>query len=288
MAAGEVGAEVGTAAGADAYLAGVREAAAALRDVFEPTPLQRNDYLSAKHRRRRLAEARGPEPGPLLQDPRRVQRHAQGAAPRDPGRRRFVCASAGNHAQGMAFACRHFGTEGIVFMPVTTPQQKIDKTRSSAAARVEIRLVGDYFDETLRGGAGLLRRGPGRFPAAVRRCRRDRGPGVLRAEMLDQLPARAPDIVVLPVGGGGLAAGVRAVSAETAPGTELRFVEPAGGASSLTRALAAGRPVTLNQGRQLRRRRGGGADRRPATSRRCADLARRTCCSRPRTASASP
>ena len=100
-------------------------------------------------RRRRLAEARGPEPGPLLQDPRRLQRHAQGAGGAAPGRRRFVCASAGNHAQGMAFACRHFGVEGVVFMPVTTPQQKIDKTRQFGGGRVEIRLVGDYFDATL-------------------------------------------------------------------------------------------------------------------------------------------
>ena len=66
-----------------------------------------------------------------------------------PDRTRFVCASAGNHAQGMAYACRHFGVLGVVFMPVTTPQQKIDKTRQFGGGRVEIRLVGDYFDATL-------------------------------------------------------------------------------------------------------------------------------------------
>ena len=118
-------------------------------------------------------------PGALLQDPRRVQRHAQGAGGA-AGPARFVCASAGNHAQGMAFACRHFGVEGVVFMPVTTPQQKIDKTRQFGGGRVEIRLVGDYFDATLARGAGLRRRGRRAVPAALRRRRRDRGAGDLR------------------------------------------------------------------------------------------------------------
>ncbi len=54
---------------------------------------------------------------------------------RAPDQQHFVCASAGNHAQGVAFACRHFGVQGTIFMPVTTPQQKIDKTRTSAAPR---------------------------------------------------------------------------------------------------------------------------------------------------------
>ncbi|MGO8506540.1 pyridoxal-phosphate dependent enzyme, partial [Rhizobium leguminosarum] len=59
----------------------------------------------------------------------------------------FVCASAGNHAQGFAFVCLHFGVPGVVFMPVTTPQQKIDKTRIFGAEFITIRLFGDFFDQ---------------------------------------------------------------------------------------------------------------------------------------------
>ena len=62
----------------------------------------------------------------------------------------FVCASAGNHAQGFAFVCRHFGKKGVVFMPVTTPQQKIDKTKLFGGEFVEIRLFGDFFDDCYR------------------------------------------------------------------------------------------------------------------------------------------
>ena len=61
----------------------------------------------------------------------------------------FVCASAGNHAQGVAFMCRHFDVHGVIFMPVTTPQQKVMKTKMFGGDNVEVRLIGDYFDQTL-------------------------------------------------------------------------------------------------------------------------------------------
>ena len=121
---------------------------AALRALFEPTPLQRNDYLSGRYggevwlKREDLTPVRSYK----IRGAFNAMRKALGAR---PDRRRFVCASAGNHAQGMAYACRHFGAEGVVFMPVTTPQQKIDKTRQFGGGRVEIRLIGDYFDATL-------------------------------------------------------------------------------------------------------------------------------------------
>ena len=210
-------------------------------------------------RRRRLAEARGPEPGPLLQDPRRLQRHAQGAGGA-PDRRRFVCASAGNHAQGMAFACRHFGTEGVVFMPVTTPQQKIDKTRQFGGGRVEIRLVGDYFDETLRAAQAFTAETGALFLPPFDDADVIEGQATCALEIFSELPA--PDLLVIPVGGGGLASGMVRVADALAPATEVRLVEPEGG-PSLRRALEAGALVTLAGGRQLRRRRRGRPHRRP-------------------------
>ncbi len=161
-------------------LAGVRAAEAALRAVFEPTPLQRNDFLSAKYaadvwlKREDLSPVRSYK----IRGAFNAMRKALAAR---PDRRRFVCASAGNHAQGVAYACRHFAAEGVVFMPVTTPQQKIDKTRQFGGGRVEIRLVGDYFDETLRAAQAFTAASGRALPAAVRRRRRDRGPGDLRA-----------------------------------------------------------------------------------------------------------
>ncbi|HRO11047.1 MAG TPA: pyridoxal-phosphate dependent enzyme, partial [Amaricoccus sp.] len=121
--------------GARDFTAGVREAAAALRELFPPTPLQRNDYLSARYgadvwlKREDLSPVRSYK----LRGAFNAMRKALALR---PDRRRFVCASAGNHAQGMAYACRHFATDGVVFMPVTTPQQKIDKTRQFGGGRV--------------------------------------------------------------------------------------------------------------------------------------------------------
>ncbi len=239
MAAGEIGTEIG----AEAYLAGVREAASALRAVLEPTPLQRNDFLSAKYdadvwlKREDLSPVRSYK----IRGAFNAMRKALAAR---PDRRRFVCASAGNHAQGMAYACRHFGTEGIIFMPTTTPQQKIEKTRQFGGGRVEIRLLGDYFDETLRAAQGFTAQTGALFLPPFDDADVIEGQATCALEIFAEMPA--PDLVVVPVGGGGLSAGFVQVADALAPGTELRFVEPEG-APSLARALAAGEQVTLNQ-----------------------------------------
>jgi threonine dehydratase len=225
-------------------LAGVRAAAAGIRDLFEPTPLQRNDYLSAKYgaevwlKREDLTPVRSYK----LRGAFNAMQKALG--PRT-GPVRFVCASAGNHAQGMAYACRHFGVEGVVFMPVTTPQQKIEKTRAFGGSGVEIRLIGDYFDAALAAAqafaaeTGALFLPPFDDPDVIE------GAATVGLEIFEQC-APAPDLLVIPVGGGGLAAGLVEVTAALAPSTAIRLVEPAGGAS-LRRALEAGELVTLPQ-----------------------------------------
>src|SRR5688500_15361075 len=103
-------------------------AAAAMRELFAETPLQVNDYLSRKTgahvflKREDLTPVRSYK----IRGAFNFFRKALDAGPDGD---LFVCASAGNHAQGFSFVCRHFGKKGVVFMPVTTPQQKIDKTR---------------------------------------------------------------------------------------------------------------------------------------------------------------
>ena len=104
------------------------QAAAALRTIFPETPLQENDYLSRKTGARILLkrEDLSPVRSYKIRGAFNFFRQALAAG---TDAELFVCASAGNHAQGFAFVCRHFGKKGVVFMPVTTPQQKIDKTR---------------------------------------------------------------------------------------------------------------------------------------------------------------
>ncbi len=219
-----------------------RLATDALRDLFDPTPLQRNDYLSNRYgadiwlKREDLTPVRSYKLRGAFTAMRKIRDE-------DPSKDHFVCASAGNHAQGMAYACRHFGVQGTIFMPVTTPQQKIDKTRVFGAGHVEIVLTGDYFDQTLAASKTFCTDQGAAFLAPFDDEDVIAGQASVGVEMLAQL-GQAPDLVVLPVGGGGLAAGVTTYLREVAPQTQFRFVEPLGGAS-MKAALTAGGPQTL-------------------------------------------
>ena len=215
---------------------------AALRDLFDATPLQRNDHLSARYgaeiylKREDLTPVRSYK----LRGAFNAMRKVRVARP-DQGH--FVCASAGNHAQGMAYACRHFGVKGTIFMPITTPQQKIDKTRTFGGSAIEIVLTGDYFDQTLAASQAYCTAQGAHFLSPFDDPDVIEGQASVAVEMLEQLGA-VPDLVVLPVGGGGLASGVTRYLQAVAPDVGFRFVEPAGGAS-LMAALQAGAPVTL-------------------------------------------
>ena len=214
----------------------------ALRQLFPETPLQRNEYLSARYqadiwlKREDLTPVRSYKLRGAFNAMRKVR-------VRDPDQTRFVCASAGNHAQGMAFACRHFDVQGTIFMPVTTPQQKIDKTRAFGGPNVTIELLGDYFDQTLSAAQTFCAEKGAHFLAPFDDADVIEGQASVAVEMLEQL-GRAPDLVILPVGGGGLASGVTGYLRAAAPETRFRFVEPAGGAS-LLEALKSGQPVKL-------------------------------------------
>ncbi|HQY42925.1 MAG TPA: threonine ammonia-lyase IlvA [Paracoccaceae bacterium] len=219
-----------------------RAATEALRELFDPTPLQLNDHLSSRYgaeiwlKREDLTPVRSYK----LRGAFNAMRKAIAA-----GKTTFVCASAGNHAQGMAYACRHFGVKGTIFMPVTTPQQKIDKTRTFGGDAIEVRLTGDYFDRTLAAAQEFCATAGAHFLSPFDDEDVIEGQASVAVEMLEQMDG-VPDLVILPVGGGGLSAGITSYFTEASPNTEFLYVEPAGGAS-LTAALAEGAPVTLKR-----------------------------------------
>jgi threonine dehydratase len=219
-----------------------RNATSALRDVFPETPLQRNDHLSTRYgaeiwlKREDLSPVRSYKLRGAINAMRKVRSA-------DPGQGEFVCASAGNHAQGVAFACRHFGVRGTIFMPVTTPQQKIDKTRTFGGGSVEIVLIGDYFDQTLHAAQDHCKQVGAHFLSPFDDPDVIEGQASAAVEMVAQM-GQAPDIVVLPVGGGGLASGVTGYLRAIGAGTQFHFVEPLGGAS-LMAALQAKGPIRL-------------------------------------------
>ncbi len=224
------------------FSAAARQATSALRELFPETPLQRNDFLSARYdaeiwlKREDLSPVRSYKLRGAFNAMRKVRTQK-------PDQRQFVCASAGNHAQGVAFACRHFGVQGVIFMPVTTPQQKIDKTRVFGGDNIRIELTGDYFDQTLAAAQAYCADRQAHFLSPFDDPDVIEGQASVAVEFMQQL-GRAPDLVVLPVGGGGLASGVTGYLREVAPETDFRFVEPSGGAS-LTAALAEGAPTKL-------------------------------------------
>ncbi|MCR9273168.1 MULTISPECIES: threonine ammonia-lyase IlvA [Mameliella] len=214
-----------------------RAAEAAMRDVFPPTPLLRNAHLSERFGAEVLLKREDLSPVRSYK-----LRGAFNAMRKAEGEILFVCASAGNHAQGVAYMCRHFGVTGVIFMPVTTPQQKIQKTRMFGGDTIEIRLIGDYFDDCLKAAQAFCAQEGGHFLSPFDDDDVIEGQASVAVEIEQQL-GRAPDHLVIPVGGGGLSSGVLSYFGNS---VQYTFVEPSGGAC-LRAALQAGRPVALPQ-----------------------------------------
>ncbi|MCF6444606.1 threonine ammonia-lyase IlvA [Nereida sp. MMG025] len=214
-----------------------------MRALFGASPMQQNAHLSAIYdadiwlKREDLTPVRSYKIRGAFNAMRKVLKH-------HPDQQLFVCASAGNHAQGVAFVCKHFDRKGVIFMPVTTPQQKIDKTRIFGGANIEIVLTGDYFDQTLASAQAYCEREGAHFLSPFDDPDVIEGQASVAVEMIEQMGA-VPDVVILPVGGGGLSSGVTAYLRAIKAQTELFLIEPAGGAN-LAAALQAGQPVTLD------------------------------------------
>ncbi len=224
------------------FAGNVRRATDAMRDLFPPTPLLRNAFLSERFgagiwlKREDLSPVRSYKIRGAFNA---ISKHLAAHPDQDS----FVCASAGNHAQGVAYVCRHLNRHGTIFMPVTTPKQKIAKTQVFGGDAIEIRLVGDYFDDTLAAAQAFCATSGAHFLSPFDDLDVMEGQASVAVELIEQLGS-APDRLVLPVGGGGLSSGVTAYLAGIGAPTRLKLVEPAGGAS-LSAALKAGEPVTL-------------------------------------------
>jgi len=155
-----------------------------------------------------------------------------------------VCASAGNHAQGVAFACNHLGIKGRIYMPVITPKQKINQVKMFGGQNIEIVLIGDTFDECQSHALEYTRIHNMVFIPPFDDLRVIEGQGTVGKEILDDLSD--VDLIFIPIGGGGLCAGVGQYFKARSPKTKIVGVEPAG-APSMKEALKAGKPVVLEK-----------------------------------------
>lgn len=220
------------------------QATEAMRALFAETPLQLNEHLSHRYgadiwlKREDLTPVRSYKIRGAFNFMRKV-------IDKGESHRTFVCASAGNHAQGFAFVCRHFGVKGVVFMPVTTPQQKIDKTRIFGGEFITIRLIGDFFDQCYAAARDHVEITGGYMVPPFDHVDIIEGQATVAAEIMAQLPPEThPDLVIMPVGGGGLSAGMTGFLKDELSDGAFLFAEPLG-APSLKKSLEAGEIVTL-------------------------------------------
>jgi threonine dehydratase len=233
MATSGQGIEAGRVASA------VEEAAGRLAGVARRTPLQRNERLSA---------ATGAEVWLKREDLQPVRSYKlRGAynlmAQLGDAASGVVCASAGNHAQGVAYACAALGIKGRIYLPRTTPRQKRERIEAIGGEWIEIVIEGDTYDDAVAIADADARESGARVVPAFDDPGTIAGQGTVAIEIVEQL-GRAPDQLVVPVGGGGLLAGVAAWLGERHPEVAISGVEPVG-AAGMRAALDAGGPVEL-------------------------------------------
>ena len=217
-----------------------------MRELFAPTPLQYNDFLSGKYganiylKREDLTLVRSYKIRGAFNFFRKALRV-------DQPPQRFVCASAGNHAQGFAYVCRHFEKSGVVYMPVTTPPQKIAKTKAFGGAFIEVRLVGDIFDECYDAAKAYAESDGAVMVPPFDHADIIEGQATVASEIVAQLPKGIhADLMIIPVGGGGLSAGMTTYLRDQYSSQAFLFCEPAG-APSLKESLKAGHRIKLKQ-----------------------------------------
>jgi len=153
-----------------------------------------------------------------------------------------VCASAGNHAQGVAYSCKKLNIKGVIFMPEITPKQKVKQTEMFGGDHIEIVLVGDTFDDCMKEALQYTAANQMTFIPPFDNLKIIEGQGTVGVEIFEDLPE--VDVVVLPIGGGGLASGVGSYLKNIKPSVQVIGVEPEG-APSMKHAFSQGCPVTL-------------------------------------------
>ena len=214
---------------------------ARLKDVVKKTPLTYNHNLSRKYgcdvylKREDLQIVRSYK--------LRGAYNMMSLLPSNQLAKGVVCASAGNHAQGFAYSCKKLNVQGVVFMPIITPNQKVSQTKMFGEGFVEVKLVGDTFDDCAVAAKKYTEEHGLTFIPPFDNIRIIEGQSTVGIEILEE--QQNIDFIFLPVGGGGLSAGVGAYFKTQAPTTKIIGVEPEG-APSMLAAIKAGKPVKLD------------------------------------------
>ena len=221
----------------------IQKASGVLEEILEPTPLQKNPNLSFVYdanvylKREDLQMVRSYKI-------RGAYNKIRSIAP-EVLKYGIVCASAGNHAQGVAFSCNKLQIMGSIYMPVTTPRQKIEQVRMFGKEYIDIVLVGDTFDAANAAAIQYAKKSGKTFIPPFDDEKIIEGQGTIGYEILSQAK-KTPDYIFVPIGGGGLASGVGAYIKMMSPETKIIGVEPAG-APCMKVAIEKGEVVELEE-----------------------------------------
>ena len=211
-----------------------------LKKVVNKTPLQLNSNLSRKYRANIYLKR---EDLQIVRSYKiRGAYNMMSSLAPDQLRRGVVCASAGNHAQGFAYSCKKLNVKGVVFMPIVTPNQKVSQTKMFGEEWIEVLLTGDTYDDCSVAAQKYTAENNMVFIPPFEDPKIIEGQGTVGVEILQDLSDI--DYLFIPVGGGGLAAGVGSYFKTYSPKTKIIGLEPEG-APSMLEARKAGHPVTL-------------------------------------------
>ncbi|MBQ6710132.1 MAG: threonine ammonia-lyase [Bacteroidales bacterium] len=221
----------------------IEKASSVLEEILEPTPFQKNQNLSSLYeaniflKREDLQMVRSYKIRGAYNKIRSIDP--------DSMQNGIVCASAGNHAQGVAFSCSKLKIMGSIFMPTTTPKQKIEQVRMFGKEYIEIILTGDTFDAANSAAIRFAKENDKTFIPPFDDPKVMEGQGTIGREILNQSKVKL-DYIFVPIGGGGLASGLGSYIRQMSPDTKIIGVEPAG-APCMKAAIEAGKVVKLEQ-----------------------------------------
>ncbi len=219
----------------------IDKASEVLEEILEPTPFKKNDNLSDIYqanvylKREDLQMVRSYKIRGAYNKIRSIEPESM--------KNGIVCASAGNHAQGVAFSCNKLQILGTIFMPTTTPKQKIEQVRMFGREYIEIVLTGDTFDAANAAAISFAKEHDKTFIPPFDDPKVMEGQGTIGKEILQQSKVKL-DYIFVPIGGGGLASGLGSYLSQMSPETKIIGVEPAG-APCMKTAIEAGEVVEL-------------------------------------------
>ncbi len=223
-------------------LKGIERAASLLKGVVDLSPLQKSEFLSE------LYEA---DIWLKREDLQTIRSYKlRGAynfifnANQSQKEKGVACASAGNHAQGFAFSCHKLGIKGTIFMPATTPKQKVKQVKYIGKESIEVILHGDTYDDAKEHAKSFCKDHDVLFVSPFDHPLTIEGQGTVAKEIIEQCGQQLPDYVFMPVGGGGLSSGCSIYFKNKSPDTKLIGVEPVG-APAMYESLKQGKIVRL-------------------------------------------